>query len=107
MLAFFFYIAYKQLVRSGNGSLLEAPTMASRSEQMAQRSNYMLVQEIKVGGVYQVLLPVQFRNEREVTEVSLFVQVLQVRETFVEIIFLGSPERSCHFLEAKQLYPCG
>ena len=67
----------------------------------------MLTQEIRVGGVYQARLPIQFRDEREITDVALFVRVLEVRETFIEVTLLGSPERTCHYLEAKQLYPCG
>ena len=67
----------------------------------------MLTQEIKAGGVYQVRLPVQFRDEQEVANVSFFVRVFEVQEKFVEVVFIGSPEKSCHCLEAKQLYPCG
>lgn len=63
----------------------------------------MLLQEIKIGGIYKTTLKVQFRTEKEVEEVDFFVRVVgkTCSNGFVEICFLNS--NTVYYLEPSQL----
>lgn len=64
----------------------------------------MKLNEIKINGVYLAVLKVQFRNEKEVQDVELFVRVVgKTSNDNIEVVILNSPDSACYYLEPWQL----
>ena len=65
----------------------------------------MLINEIKIGGVYKTTLNVEFRNEEEISKVTFLVRVTRISQlnNFVEIVFLNDPCNVIRFLNPYQI----